>query len=250
MLDGAWARIRVALPGEISDHNADSIEAGTLLWDLDLESTTYSELTAHSVTASDETSSGNVPCMRSWWGSWRWPVPGSSCGCGSTTPRSSRQAGGIMARTIYLANPYGFSLQQKTALIPPIVDALESLGLEVWEPFSRNNQVDFADSDWAYDVGQADARDVRESDAIFAVVNGVPPDEGVMVELGMAIALGRPTFLFRDDFRRTTDSDRYPLNLMLFTGLPNHGWENCFYTSVEEISNPDKGLARWAGQAT
>ena len=40
-----------------------------------------------------------------------------------------------MTRTIYLANPYGFSLQQKAALLPPIVDALESLGLEVWEPF-------------------------------------------------------------------------------------------------------------------
>ena len=37
-------------------------------------------------------------------------------------------------RTIYLANPYGFSAQQKATLLPPIVEALESLGLEVWEP--------------------------------------------------------------------------------------------------------------------
>ena len=42
-----------------------------------------------------------------------------------------------------------------------------------------------------------------------------------MVELGMAIALGKPTFLFRDDFRRATDSEHYPLNLMLFTGCPS-----------------------------
>ena len=67
-------------------------------------------------------------------------------------------------------------------------------------------------------MGQGDFRDVMESDAIFAVVNGVPPDEGVMVELGMAIALGKPTFLFRDDFRRVVESEQYPLNLMLFTG--------------------------------
>ena len=80
------------------------------------------------------------------------------------------------------------------------------------------------------------------------VVNGVPPDEGVMVELGMAIALGRPTFLFRDDFRRATDSGRYPLNLMLFTGLPHRGWEDWFYTSVDEITDPNKALARWAAQ--
>ena len=102
-----------------------------------------------------------------------------------------------MAKTIYLANPYGFSVQQRDLLLPQMVAALEELGLEVWEPFARNNQVDFLAAGWAYRVGQGDFRDVVESDAIFAVVNGVPPDEGVMVELGMAIALGKPTFLFQ-----------------------------------------------------
>ena len=149
-------------------------------------------------------------------------------------------------RTIYLANPYGFSAQQKELLLPHIVDALASLGLEVWEPFARNNQEDTSKPGWAYRIGQADFADVRDADAIFAVVNGVPPDEGVMVELGMAIALGKPTFLFRDDFRSATDSEEYPLNLMLFTGLPEHGWGDCYYTSVGEITDLDKALARWA----
>ena len=152
-----------------------------------------------------------------------------------------------MTKTIYLANPYGFSAQQKIVLLQPIVAALEELGLEVWEPFARNNQVDFLEPGWAYRIGQRDFRDVVvESDAIFAVVNGVPPDEGVMVELGMAIAQEKPTFLFRDDFRRVVDSEEYPLNLMLFTGLPEEGWQDYFYTSVEEISSPEKALARWA----
>ena len=149
-------------------------------------------------------------------------------------------------KTIYLANPYGFSAQQKEMLLPSIAAALESLGLEVWEPFARNNQEDISSPGWAYRIGRADFRDVRDSDAIFAVVNGVPPDEGVMVELGMAIALGKPTFLFRDDFRRATDSEEYPLNLMLFTGLPEQNWRDFYYTSVEEIADPDKALARWA----
>ena len=89
---------------------------------------------------------------------------------------------------------------------------------------------------------------MEECDAIFAVVNGVPPDEGVMVELGVAIALRKPTFLFRDDHRRATESEEYPLNLMLFTGLPADAWRDSFYTSVEEITSPDKALARWAGE--
>ena len=152
-------------------------------------------------------------------------------------------------KTVYLANAYGFSTQQRATLLPELVSALESLGLEVWEPFERNNQTAGLEPGWAYHVGQADVRDVREADAIFAVVNGVPPDEGVMVELGIAIGLGKPTFLFRDDFRRVTDSERYPLNLMLFTGLPQHGWEGYYYTSVAEIPSPEKMLARWAAGA-
>ncbi len=149
-------------------------------------------------------------------------------------------------KTIYLANPYGFSEQQKTRLLPEIIAALEGLGLEVWEPFARNNQVDFSEPGWAYRIGQADFADARDSDAIFAVVNGVPPDEGVMVELGMAVALGKPTFLFRDDFRRATDSEEYPLNLMLFTGMPQEGWRDWYYTSISEIGDPNKALAKWA----
>ena len=63
-----------------------------------------------------------------------------------------------MAKTIYLASPYGFSQQQKVTLLPPIVAALESLGLEVWEPFARNNQENFAEAGWAYRIGQRTSR--------------------------------------------------------------------------------------------
>ena len=152
-------------------------------------------------------------------------------------------------KTVYLANPYGFSEQQKTRLLPELIGALEDLGLEVWEPFQRNNQVDLSQPGWAHRIALADCQDVRDADAIFAVVNGTPPDEGVMVELGIAIALGKPTFLFRDDFRRVTDSEEYPLNLMLFAGLPERGWQDSYYTSVAEIAASDKALARWARNA-
>ena len=115
-----------------------------------------------------------------------------------------------------------------------------------YEPFERNGQVDLAQPGWAYQVAQRDLQDVKDADALFAVVNGTPPDEGVMVELGVAIALGKPTFLFRDDFRRCTDSEDYPLNLMLFSGLPAQGWQDFVYTSLEQIADPGKAIARWA----
>lgn len=148
-------------------------------------------------------------------------------------------------KTIYLASPYGFSVQQKAVLLPAFVQSLEDLGAEVWEPFARNNQIDFTQRGWAYRIGQDDLRDVIDSDAIFAIVNGTPPDEGVMVELGVAIGLGHKTFLFRDDYRRCTDCEDYPLNLMLFAGLPGQGWQDYLYTDIDEIRAPDKALVRW-----
>ena len=152
-------------------------------------------------------------------------------------------------KTLYLANPYGFSAQQRERLLPELVERLETLGAEVWEPFARNNQSGMEEPGWAWRVAQADARDVREADGIFAVVNGTPPDEGVMVELGMATALGKGIFLFRDDFRRCTDSGDYPLNLMLFAGLPEQGWRGHYYTRVEEIGDPAKALVRWLAES-
>ena len=146
---------------------------------------------------------------------------------------------------VYLASPYGFSEHWKQRLLPELVSALEALNIDVWEPFARNGQEDMAKPGWAYRVAQRDLQDVRDADAIFAIVNGTPPDEGVMVELGAAIALGKPTFLFRDDFRRCTDSEDYPLNLMVFAGLPEHGWQRSFYTSLDDVGDPSKALALW-----
>lgn len=154
-------------------------------------------------------------------------------------------------KTLYLANPYGFSAQQRSGPLQDLVSALERVGAEVWEPFERNNQVSRTGNRWAYQIGQADTQDVCEADGIFAVVNGCPPDEGVMVELGMAIAWNKPTFLFRDDFRRCADSPAiYPLNLMIFAGLPETGWERYWYTDIGQISDPRKALVPWLNKAT
>lgn len=148
--------------------------------------------------------------------------------------------------TIYLANPYGFSPHQKEKLLPDIVKAIKSLGIEVWEPFERCKHADWGQLDTPWQVGLQDRRDVICSDGIFAICNGNPPDEGVMVELGIAIGLGHPTFLFRDDFRHCTDTEMYPLNLMLFQGMPKFNWRDYYYTGVDQIVDPTKALAQWS----
>ena len=148
-------------------------------------------------------------------------------------------------KTIYLASPYGFADQWRLNLLPEFVSKLESMDLTVLEPFDRNSHVDFTISGCAHKVALSNFEDLRGSDAIFAIVNGTPPDEGVMVELGIACALGKPTFLFRDDFRRCTDSKDYPLNLMIFTGIPYDSWNDYYYRSLNEIQNTNKAIYKW-----
>lgn len=126
-------------------------------------------------------------------------------------------------------------------LLPEIIERLELLDLVVLEPFERNNN-----ANTPYDIAQRDKQDVIDADAIFAIVNGIPVDDGVAVELGIAMALSKPTFLFRDDYRGASDSKVYPLNLMLFAGLPRKGWRNYYYTHISQLTDPRKALAKWA----
>ncbi len=148
-------------------------------------------------------------------------------------------------KTLYLASPYGFSDHWRLKLLPEFILKLESMGARVWEPFVRNSHVDSSVPGWANKIACSNFKDLKDSDGLFAIVNGSPPDEGVMVELGIAIALGKPTFLFRDDFRKCTDSNEYPLNLMIFTGIPYDSWNDYFYRSLDEIDNKDKAICKW-----
>ena len=148
-------------------------------------------------------------------------------------------------RTLYLANPFGFSRLTASGPLRSLVEALEDLGAAVWEPFAAVDHDEPDAPQWAWRTAQANVRAVREADGVFAVINGSPPDESVMVEVGMAIAWRKPLFLFRDDFRRCSDSDVYPLNLMIFAGHTAEGWRRCWYSDIDDLADPFKGLVRW-----
>ena len=150
-----------------------------------------------------------------------------------------------MKKILYLANPYGFSKQTKN-LLPEFIKIFDELGIEVLEPFDRTKEFSKREGNWAYDVANSNYNDLKKSDCIFAIVNGNPPDEGVMIELGIAIALKKKIFLFRDDFRNCSDSNQYPLNLMLFLGLPRDNWRKYYFESISDIMSSEKGFVEWA----
>ena len=150
---------------------------------------------------------------------------------------------------VYLASGLGFSARERALVLPELVAALEAAGLNVFEPFADNNEGAKSAATqapgWAHRIGQADVEGVRRCDAVVCCCNGNPPDEGAMVELGIAIGLRKPTFLYRDDFRTCTKTEDYPLNLMCFVGLPQDAWRDYFYASLAELADPKKALARW-----
>ena len=86
-----------------------------------------------------------------------------------------------MRKKLYLANPYGFSKQTKN-LLHEFIQIFNDLNIEVFEPFERTKRLIEQESEWAYEVARSNFLDLKECDCIFAIVNGNPPDEGVMIE--------------------------------------------------------------------
>ena len=149
-----------------------------------------------------------------------------------------------MKKKLYLANPYGFSKQTKS-LLYDFINIFNNLNIEVYEPFERTKDLIQKEDNWAYEVAESNLYDLKKCDCIFAIVNGTPPDEGVMIELGIGIALKKKIFLFRDDFRNCSDSNQYPLNLMLFLGLPKDNWKKYYFESIQDIMSNQKGFVEW-----
>ena len=150
-----------------------------------------------------------------------------------------------MKKKLYLANPYGFSKQTKK-LLDAFINIFNDLNIEVYEPFERTKQIIQKEGKWPYELARSNFNDLKKCDCIFAIVNGTPPDEGVMIELGIAIALKKEIFLFRDDFRNCSDSNQYPLNLMIFLGLPKYNWKKYYFESLQDIKSNNKGFVKWA----
>ena len=122
------------------------------------------------------------------------------------------------------------------------ISIFNELNIDVYEPFEQSNNILKARV-----IGLPFSKKKlcgNKSDCIFAIVNGNPPDE-VMIELGIALALKKKIFLFRDDFRNCSDCEQYPLNLMLFLGLPEDNWQKYYLESLEDITSIEKNFLGW-----
>ena len=76
--------------------------------------------------------------------------------------------------------------------------------------------------------------DLKDSDGLFAIVNGSPPDEGVMVEVGIAIALGNTAHASSNHVQY--DSLRIKISQMLIFGIQD----------VQKVMEADSMLEAYA----
>ena len=148
---------------------------------------------------------------------------------------------------VYIANGLGFGAMTRIRVLSEIVETLHAMGVDTIEPFADNNEASLSyDRSIAreHEIARLDMQGVRDADAVLCVVSAPIPDEGAMIEVGMAMALFKPVFILNDDFR-FHNLTHFPMNLMLFGGMPLEEWKSYYYTSLESLSNPDMALGKW-----
>lgn len=117
---------------------------------------------------------------------------------------------------IYLAGPlFNDGERQEMALL---ATALENLGLNTFLPQRDGLELDSlrqiepgASALWASAIFRLDMAHVLASRGMVVNLDGRVPDEGAMVEAGVAWATGKPVVLYQRDARRCFDGDNNPM---------------------------------------
>ncbi len=147
---------------------------------------------------------------------------------------------------IYLASPLGFSPEQKPYL-ERIKARLVQLGYGVFDPWSLHfkeaireaSQIENYDervqafTRLAKVVGAANEEGIRESDMVFAILDGAETDSGTSSEVGFAVGLGKPTYALRTDWRDCGDYVGLPVNLQLLWFIEMSGGR--LFRRIEDI---------------
>lgn len=152
-------------------------------------------------------------------------------------------------KTIYLANPLGFSSLQSRAL-NDIISALKN-SFEVYEPFKsggdhgekitaieQNPSITVVEAKSQLDelnmqIGKKNEAAIRASDIVVAILDGMPEDTGVSAEIGFAYALGKKIFGLRYDFRYCADNLGSIINLQVHYFIRASGGK--ITKSIEEL---------------
>lgn len=154
--------------------------------------------------------------------------------------------------TLYIANALGFNTYAREHMLRDVVAVVRGMGFGVIEPFADNNELSLSEErsvTQELQIARLDGKGVKDADGVLCVISSPIPDEGSMIEVGMAMAWGKPVFYLNDDFRYVHKRGQLPMNLMLFYHTSEDTWKQYYYTSVESMRDPEMALHKWITHA-
>jgi nucleoside 2-deoxyribosyltransferase len=132
---------------------------------------------------------------------------------------------------VYLASPLGFADSTRMFMYKQLIPKLTSVGVNIEDPWDAPRELDeqinnakrITDLDtrrkaWTQIVrqlGERNARLIRDAQGVVAVLDGVDIDSGTAAEIGYAAALGKWVIGYRGDFRRTGEDVGSEVNLQV-----------------------------------
>ncbi|WP_224983163.1 nucleoside 2-deoxyribosyltransferase [Geomonas agri] len=149
--------------------------------------------------------------------------------------------------TVYLASPLGFS-RENNPYRERIKERLDGLGCSVFDPWEQEEVAQrieqamsiedgaeraHAIQEAARFTGAVNARGLKGSDVVLAVLDGTEPDSGTVAELGYGAGIGKRCYGLRTDFRDCGDFPGVPLNLQVLHFIEESGGR--LFRKIEEI---------------
>ena len=157
---------------------------------------------------------------------------------------------------IYLASPLGFA--ESTRAYMDVLRECLSVHVDVVNPWDSNEFTDdlrraplIEDREERLAllrsindaIGRANADNIRASDGVVAVLDGVDVDSGTAAEIGFAYALGKWIAGLRTDFRQTGENEAAVVNLQVRHFIDASGG-----TVVTTIADLEALVEAWASE--
>lgn len=161
-----------------------------------------------------------------------------------------------MSAKLYIASPFGFSEAGRAYMYGTVIPVIAGLHYDILDPWKLTpahllqevNNMPYGPEKrdrWKalnQVIGANNTQAIRESDGIFAILDGVDVDSGTAAEIGFAAALGKPIVGYRGDFRLSADNEGSTVNLQVQYFIESAGGK--LITELSDLSAALKAVFR------
>ncbi len=149
-------------------------------------------------------------------------------------------------KSIYLANPLGFTEAGRHFLHEKLIPTIEDLGYTVINPFEEISKEEVEEakaSDFKEreenlkeldrGMGESNRKSIENCDIVIAVLEGSDVDSGTAAEVGYATGIGKKIIGYRSDFRLSSENIGTEINLQVQYFIEKSGGR--IFDSLDEL---------------